>query len=76
MAGRYGDWDYPELTKRSFLFGVCLFLVGVLGEFAIGFAGVSVPGWEHALLINAVEIGILIAFFSPIVFGIVLPLTE
>ena len=32
MAGRYGDVDYPTLTKRSFLFGIGLFALGVASE--------------------------------------------
>jgi len=76
MAGRYGNLDYPTLTKRSFLFGVGLFLVGVLGEFAIAATGASVSGWGQALLVDAEAIGIIIALLSPLIFGIILPLTE
>ncbi|WP_336024049.1 hypothetical protein [Halobellus salinisoli] len=76
MAGRYGDVDYPTLTKRSFLFGVGLFAFGALGEFALAATGTTVPAWEHALLVDAEWIGVAIALLSPFVFGILLPLTE
>jgi hypothetical protein len=76
MAGRYGDIDYPTLTKRSFLLGLGLFLFGVVGEFLIGVTGATVPAWEHTLLVDAEAIGIVVALLSPLLFGIVLPLTE
>jgi hypothetical protein len=76
MAGRYGDLDYPTLAKGGFALGIALFAVGVLGEFAIGATGTPVPGWEKALLFDAEVIGVLLFFFSPLVFGVVLPLTE
>ena len=75
MQGRYGDVDYSRLTKLSFLFGVGLFVASELGELGIQQAGMSVPTWEHRLLVMAL-VGILIALSSPFVFGIVLPLTE
>ena len=68
--------DYPTLTKRSFLFGVGLFALGALGEFALAATGTTVPAWEHALLVDAEWIGIAIALASPFLFGILLPLTE
>ena len=76
MAGRYGDLDYPTLIKRSFLFGIGLFVLGELGEFASTAAGMPVPGWEHTMLMYAAGIGVLIALLSPFIFGIILPLTE
>ena len=69
--GRYGNLDYPTLTKRSFLFAI-----GGLGEL-IGHAYFApLPGWEQTLLFDAEVVGLLVAFFAPIVFGILLPLTE
>lgn len=76
MHGRYGDLDYSRLTKLSFLLGLGMFVVGELGEFGIRNAGMSVPAWEHSLLMTAAWLGILLALLSPFVFGIVLPLTE
>jgi nitrate reductase gamma subunit len=76
MPGRYGDIDYPKLTKRSVLLGLCLFSVGVLGETAVHAMGLAVPGWEEALLFDAEVLGILLMLLSPFVFGVALPLTE
>lgn len=76
MAGRYGNVNYPRLTKRAFLFGLSLFLVGVLGEFVIHTGGFAVPAWENALLLDAEMAGVVIMLLSPFVFGIALPLTE
>jgi len=76
MAGRYGDLDYPTLTKRSVLLGVALFLVGALGEAVIALMGLQVPGWEEALLFDLEVLGIVVAFLSVVVFGVALPLTE
>ncbi|MFD1685356.1 hypothetical protein [Halobellus litoreus] len=76
MTGRYGDLDFPTLTKRSFLLGIGLFALGALGEFALAATGTAVPAWEHAILVDAEWLGVVIALFSPFVFGILLPLTE
>ncbi|MFC6955088.1 hypothetical protein [Halorubellus litoreus] len=76
MTGRYGDLDYPSLTKRSFLLGVCLLIVGEVGDAFLSQYGGTVPAWEHQLLVSAAVLGVLIALCSPFVFGIVLPLTE
>ncbi|TKX75539.1 hypothetical protein EXE46_03575 [Halorubrum sp. GN11_10-6_MGM] len=76
MPGRYGDLNYPKLTKQSFLFGVGLFAIGAAGELALSASGASVPGWEQALLLDAELVGVAIALLAPFVFGIFLPLTE
>ncbi|QZP39264.1 hypothetical protein [Halobaculum magnesiiphilum] len=76
MQGRYGNLDYSRLTKLSFLLGIGMFVVGEFGEFGIRKAGMSVPAWEHSLLMTMAAIGIVVALLSPFVFGIVLPLTE
>jgi hypothetical protein len=76
MTGRYGNLDYPRLTKTGFAFGVALFAVGVLGHVAGSAFFGPLPGWESVLLTDMEILGIAIAFFSPIVFGILLPLTE
>lgn len=68
--------DYSTWTKRSFLFGAGLFaLAAVIELTAHAYVG-SLPGWEETLLLDAEILGVLIALFAPIVFGIVLPLTE
>jgi hypothetical protein len=68
--------DYPRWTKRSFLFGVGLFALGALGELLASTLLGPLPGWEQMLLFDAEVLGLLIALFAPILFGIVLPLTE
>ena len=73
--GRYGSLDYPHLAKRSFLFGLALFAVGLVGQIALGTLP-GTPAWELTLLFDLEAIGLVIAFFAPLVFGIVLPLTE
>jgi hypothetical protein len=74
--GRYGDIDYPTVTRRAFLLGVSLFLIGALGE-VVGHALFgTLPGWEETLLFEAEVVGVLLALIAPIVFGLIMPLTE
>ena len=68
--------DYATITKRGFLVGLGLFLLGALGQAFLPTLVGPLPGWEHMLLLDAEIVGLLVAFFVPIVFGIVLPLTE
>ncbi|MFB6078744.1 MAG: hypothetical protein ABEJ80_07190 [Halarchaeum sp.] len=74
--GRYGDIDYPTLTKRTTILSVCL----VLGGFLLADAGPalvgSLPGWALAAATDAEGIGALGIILCPLVFGVVLPLTE
>ena len=74
--GRYGNIDYPTVTKRAFLAGVALFLVGLVGELVGHAYFAPLPAWEETVLVSAEGLGVLIALLAPIVFGIVLPLTE
>jgi len=76
MPGRYGDLGYPTLTKRAFLLGTALFVCGLAGEYAVRAAELRVPAWEETLLFDLIVVGLLVAFLSPIVFGVILPLTE
>jgi hypothetical protein len=73
--GRYGSLDYPRLAKGGLLFGLLLFAVGLLGQLALG-GSPTTPAWELTLLLDLEAIGLLVAFFSPFVFGVFLPLTE
>jgi hypothetical protein len=73
--GRYGSLDYPRLAKRGLLFGLLLFAVGLLGQVVLG-TSPATPAWELTLLFDLEAIGLVVAFFSPLVFGIFLPLTE
>ncbi|GAA0296545.1 hypothetical protein [Halarchaeum salinum] len=74
--GRYGDIDYPTLTKRATLLSVCL----VLGGFLLADAGPallgSIPGWAMTTAVDAEGLGALGIVLCPLVFGVVLPLTE
>jgi len=73
---RYGDIDYGTYAKWGFLLGVALIAIGAGGE-AIGHAFFEpLPEWEESLFLAAEAGGILVALLSPIVFGIVMPLTE
>jgi hypothetical protein len=74
--GRYGNIDYPTVTKRVFLFGASLFVLGFIGEAAGQTYFGPLPGWEETLLLTFETLGIVIALLAPLVFGIVLPLTE
>ncbi|WP_101295212.1 DUF7860 family protein [Halegenticoccus soli] len=76
MTGRYGNLDYPRLTKTGFGLGVALFVVGVLGQ-VVGHAVLQpIPAWEETLFFDLEVLGILIGLLSPLVFGLALPLTE
>ncbi|ELZ03115.1 DUF7860 family protein [Natrialba asiatica] len=74
--GRYGSLDYARLTKTGFLLGLGVFALGAGGELAGNAFYGGLPGWEHTLFFYAEVLGLLIGFFSPWVFGILLPLTE
>ncbi|AWB27202.1 DUF7860 family protein [Halococcoides cellulosivorans] len=67
----YGRW-----TRLGFATGALLFVVGVLGHLAVpAFTGPA-PDWVGTLLFDMEVLGVLIALFVPLLFGIVLPLTE
>lgn len=74
--GRYGDLDYPTLTKRGFLLGVTLLAVGAGGELAGTALYGTLPAWETTLFTDLEIVGILLGLLSPFVFGLLLPLTE
>ena len=68
--------DYQSFAKWGFLVGFSLLLIGAGGEL-IGHAFFEpMPAWENTLFLSAEVIGIVLSFFSPIVFGIALPLIE
>jgi hypothetical protein len=75
MANHRGI-DYSTWTKRSFLFGAGLFALAAITK-VVGHAYFgSLPRWEETLLVDAEIIGILVALLAPLLFGIILPLTE
>lgn len=73
--GRYGTIDYPSFVKRGVLVGLALMFVGEFGGY-LAENYVSVPGWEERLFLLLAGVGLLLFVTSPILFGIVLPLTE
>lgn len=74
--GRYGNIDYPTVTKRVFFAGVALFVIGALGELVGHAYFAPMPAWEETLLFDAEVLGILLALVGTFVVGILLPLTE
>jgi hypothetical protein len=76
MPGRYGDIDYPRVTKLGMLAGSTLFAIGMLGELVGSALFGPLPAWEHTLFFDLEVIGVLLLLFVPFVFGIALPLTE
>jgi len=72
--GRYGNIDYPTYIKRGVVLGLLLLFVGEAG----GYAGeyLSLPAWEEALFFDLAVLGLLVFVLSPLLFGLVLPLTE
>jgi len=68
--------DYAMLAKRGFLLGVGLFALGALGEVGGHALAGSLPAWGTMLLTDMEGLGILLALFSPLVFGIIMPLVE
>ena len=75
-TGRYGDLDYPALTKGGFLLGLGLLVLGAAGELLGHMFVGQLPGWEHTLFTFAEGGGLIIGFFSVWIFGVILPLTE
>jgi hypothetical protein len=74
--GRYGSIDYPTLTRRGFAFGVTLLVIGILGEVLGPMVFGPLPAWTHTLFFDMEVLGVLVGLFAPLLFGIVLPLTE
>jgi len=74
--GRYGNIDYPTMAKRGFLVGLALFLVGAVGGLVGPAVAGPLPQWETTLLFDLEVVGLLVGFFSPMLFGVALPLTE
>jgi hypothetical protein len=74
--GHDATFDYQTYAKGGFFFGLALLVIGIAGS-VVGHAFFEpLPAWENTLFLGAEFLGIAIGFFSPIVFGIVLPLIE
>jgi hypothetical protein len=76
MTGRYGDIDYPRVTKLGTLAGVALVAAGALGELVGPALFGPLPAWEHTLFFDLEVLGVVLLVFVPFVFGVALPLTE
>lgn len=76
VQGRYGSIDYARIAKTGFLLGVALLLIGFLGEYIAHTALTTVPEWELRLFFWLEVIGVAIGFFVPLIYGLILPLTE
>jgi hypothetical protein len=74
--GRHRNIDYAFWAKAGFLFGLVLLLAGASGEIIGHSFFEPIPAWEVKLFFYSEVLGIIIGFFSVIVFGIALPLTE
>lgn len=68
--------DHARRAKQGLLAGVALFVAGGAGEIVGRAVYGDLPGWSETLLFDAEVAGVLIALLVPLVFGIVLPLTE
>ena len=77
MSSRRSDsLDHARIAKTGFLAGLGLFAVGAIGEFAGHSLASSLPETIESALLTAEILGVVVAFFVPIVFGAVLPLVE
>lgn len=73
---RLGSMGYPDLAKWGFVIGALLFVVGAGGEVLAPVLIGPIPAWEQRLLFDLEAIGLLVGFFSPFIFGVMLPLIE
>jgi hypothetical protein len=73
---RSSTTDYATLAKGGFLLGAALFLSGALGGVVAPLLQGELPGWEQTLFLYAEVIGTAVGFFSPLLFGVVLPLMD
>jgi len=74
--GRYGNLDYEWLAKTGFVLSVTMLGIGAGAELLAATMHWSLPAWENALLVDLEILGVLGMLLCPLVFGIVLPLTE
>ncbi|MFC7081615.1 hypothetical protein [Halorussus caseinilyticus] len=74
--GRYGDLNYQWWAKTGFLLSIALFAIGAGAELTAAAMHVTLPAWENALFVDMEIVGTLGALLSPLVFGVILPLTE
>lgn len=66
--------DYAKRSKQGFWLGVAMFAFGVIGEVGGHILYDSLPQWENVLFTDMIGLGILVAFLSFFVIGMLLPL--
>ena len=76
MAGRYGNLDYSAYAKGGFLIGLAMFAVAAIGEVVIHVGNVQIATWIGTVLLDTGLAGILVMLLAPIIFGVIMPLTE
>ncbi|WP_137286412.1 DUF7860 family protein [Halorussus salinisoli] len=74
--GRYGDLNYQWWAKTGFLLSIATFAIGAGAELTAAAMHLALPAWENALFPDMEILGTLGALLSPLVFGVILPLTE
>jgi len=67
--------DYATMAKRGFMLGAGLFLLAAAVEIGGHTLG-TIPTWGNTLLVDMEILGIAVGLLSPLLFGVVLPLTE
>lgn len=72
--GRYGDIDYPKAAKGGVVLGLALLFAGEIGGYAS--SRFQLPAWEQTLFFDLAILGLLVFVISPLLFGLVMPLTE
>lgn len=72
--GRYGDIDYVNAAKSGVVLGLTLLFVGEAGGYATSY--ITIPAWEETMFFDLAILGLVVFVLSPILFLLVLPLTE
>ncbi|MFP4632358.1 MAG: hypothetical protein ACOCT0_03025 [Halobacteriota archaeon] len=68
--------DYGVYVRRGFGLGVALFVLGALGAVVAPVFVGPLPDWLSTAFTDVEAVGLVVAFASVFVFGMILPLTE
>lgn len=68
--------DYAGVAKLGFVAGVVLFAAGGLGEIVLHSLVSTLPAWSVQMFFTLEVLGVVVGLLVPLVYGIVLPLTE
>ena len=74
--GHSSSTNYARRAKQGLLIGAALFAIGAIGEIAGHAVLGGMPGWTETLLLDAEILGVVVGLFSPLVFGVALPLID